>query len=93
PALTVLLIAPEFFLPMKQAATDYHASLNGQVAYEEIINIINTQDKSKNNYEKICNFKKLELRNVSLIKEEKAVLDNISFTIKEGDRICIVGQS
>ena len=32
PSLTVLLISPEFFLPMKQAATDYHATLDGQMA-------------------------------------------------------------
>lgn len=40
PSLTVLLISPEFFLPMKQAATDYHATLDGQMAYEDIERMI-----------------------------------------------------
>lgn len=45
PSLTVLLIAPSF-LP-KQAANDYHATLNGQISYEEIFRIINDKKKSR----------------------------------------------
>ncbi|MDO4813809.1 MAG: thiol reductant ABC exporter subunit CydD [Gemella sp.] len=93
PALTVLLIAPEFFLPMKQAATDYHASLNGQVAYEEIINIINNKEKFDNDYKKIGKFEKLELKNVDLVKEGTTILNDINLTINTGDKICIVGPS
>ncbi|MBU0278839.1 thiol reductant ABC exporter subunit CydD [Gemella sp. zg-1178] len=93
PSLTVLLIAPEFFLPMKQAATDYHASLNGQIAYEEICRIINSKKQSEKEYVKIDKFNKIEFKNVDLIKEENKILSNLNFTVKSGDKLCLIGHS
>lgn len=93
PSLTVLLISPEFFLPMKQAATDYHATLNGQIAYEEILNIIEGNNKSKKDYFQINDFNNISLANVSLIKDDSKILSNIDFTVNKGDKICLVGFS
>src|SRR5699024_10276874 len=36
PALTILLLAPEYFSPIKQVGKDYHATLDGQLAMAEI---------------------------------------------------------
>src|SRR5690625_439101 len=36
PALTILLLAPEYFSPIKQVGNDFHATLDGQVAMAEI---------------------------------------------------------
>src|SRR5690625_6626367 len=35
PALTILILAPEYFRPIKDVGKDYHATLNGQLALEE----------------------------------------------------------
>src|SRR5699024_4781322 len=32
PALTILLLVPEYFSPIKQVGKDYHATLDGQIA-------------------------------------------------------------
>src|SRR5699024_589790 len=40
PALTILILAPEYFLPIKQVGKDFHATLDGQVAMENIDTII-----------------------------------------------------
>lgn len=93
PSLTVLLIAPEFFLPMKQAATDYHASLNGQVAYEEILRVINNKPNFKTDKKIINNFETLHLENIVVEKEENTILKDVNLTINKGDKICIVGHS
>lgn len=93
PSLTVLLIAPEFFLPIKQAATDYHATLNGQVAYEEILKVIDKNKNSSSEYTNISNVQTIELDSIGLSKENSIVLDNISIQINKGDKVCIVGQS
>lgn len=93
PSLTVLLIAPEFFLPMKQAATDYHATLNGQVAYEEILAIIEKNEKSVKQVQQINNFNNIKLDNVFLDKNDNTILENISLSINKNDRICLVGAS
>lgn len=93
PSLTVLLIAPEFFLPMKQAATDYHATLNGQVAYEEILAIIEKNEKSVKQVQQVNNFNNIKLDNVFLDKNDNTILENISLSINKNDRICLVGAS
>lgn len=42
PALTVLLLVPEFFAPIKAYAADYHASLNGKQALSKVMDMIST---------------------------------------------------
>src|SRR5699024_2163381 len=44
PALTILILAPEYFLPIRQVGKDYHATLDGQVAMEEIDSILDAED-------------------------------------------------
>ncbi len=93
PSLTVLLIAPEFFLPMKQAATDYHASLNGQVAYEEVLGILNKQISDEGTYTRVLEFNNIEFKDVCYKKDDTDILSNINFRLRKGDRICFVGHS
>ena len=93
PSLTVLLIAPEFFLPMKQAATDYHATLDGQMAYEDINRMIVDNEKNKSQKSSINSVESIKLQNVGLIKDDKKILDNITLSINKGEKICLVGQS
>ena len=93
PSLTVLLIAPEFFLPMKQAATDYHATLDGQMAYEDINRMIVDNEKNKSQKSSIESVESIKLQNVVLIKDDKKILDNITLSINKGEKICLVGQS
>ena len=93
PSLTVLLIAPEFFLPMKQAATDYHAKLDGQMAYEDINRMIVDNEKNKSQKSSIGSVESIKLHNVGLIKDDKKILDNITLSINKGEKICLVGQS
>ena len=93
PSLTVLIIAPEFFLPMKQAATDYHATLDGQMAYEDINRMIINNEKNIKNKLTIDGVESIKLENISFIKDDKKILDNISLSINKGEKICLVGQS
>ncbi|MFD1672399.1 thiol reductant ABC exporter subunit CydD [Agrilactobacillus yilanensis] len=40
PALVALILAPEFFLPIRDFGNDYHATLNGKNAMTDILDII-----------------------------------------------------
>nr|WP_154894638.1 thiol reductant ABC exporter subunit CydD [Paenibacillus xylanexedens] len=40
PALTVLILAPEYFLPVRMVGADYHATLDGKEAGEAIVQMI-----------------------------------------------------
>ncbi|QUW23196.1 thiol reductant ABC exporter subunit CydD [Sporosarcina sp. Marseille-Q4063] len=46
PALTILVLAPEYFLPIRQVGTDYHATLDGQIALEQVEEIIKEQKET-----------------------------------------------
>lgn len=41
PALTVLILAPDFFLPLRDFANDYHATLNGGNTLKDIFRVLN----------------------------------------------------
>ena len=47
PALTILILAPEYFLPIKQVGANYHATLDGQIAMEQIEEILQQQKEYK----------------------------------------------
>ena len=40
PALTILILAPEYFAPIREVGTDYHATLDGKNALQAINKII-----------------------------------------------------
>lgn len=93
PSLTVLLISPEFFLPMKQAATDYHATLDGQMAYEDIERMIKKNKEQVIEEKSIKDVKSIVLKDVSLQKDEKEILKDINLNINKGKRYALVGAS
>ncbi|MHC5251450.1 thiol reductant ABC exporter subunit CydD [Listeria kieliensis] len=46
-ALAILILAPEYFLPVRELGTDYHATLDGQDAGRNIQTIIDRGEKEK----------------------------------------------
>ncbi|WEG73306.1 thiol reductant ABC exporter subunit CydD [Vagococcus intermedius] len=44
PALTVLILAPDFFLPIRDFSNDYHATLNGGNTLKSIFAVLNLDD-------------------------------------------------
>jgi len=47
PALVTLILAPEYFLPLRDFSSDYHATLNGKNALSSIFEILNYKDTAK----------------------------------------------
>lgn len=46
PALTILILAPEYFLPVRMVGADYHATLDGKQAGEAIQSIIKDAEEA-----------------------------------------------
>ncbi|WP_314067751.1 thiol reductant ABC exporter subunit CydD [uncultured Vagococcus sp.] len=44
PALTVLILAPDFFLPIRDFANDYHATLNGGNTLKSIFSVLDAKE-------------------------------------------------
>ncbi|MEH7113445.1 thiol reductant ABC exporter subunit CydD [Neobacillus niacini] len=97
PALTILLLAPEFFLPIREVGSDYHATLDGKSAgkkFQEILEI----DLSLPKQERLPEWNStstitLSKINVSYNNGEKAGLKNIQYTFSGFKKIGIIGSS
>ncbi|PEK57169.1 thiol reductant ABC exporter subunit CydD [Bacillus wiedmannii] len=99
PALTILILAPEYFLPIKQVGANYHATLDGQLAMEQIEEILQQQKEigtKESNVGLIWNASSnLKLQDVKVKNNEsvKAILEGIDFTWKGTGAIGVIGES
>ncbi|MDC6155897.1 thiol reductant ABC exporter subunit CydD [Bacillus albus] len=99
PALTILILAPEYFQPIKQVGANYHATLDGQLAMEQIEEILQQQKeigKKESKVDLIWNStSNLKLQDVKVKSEEseKAILEGIDFTWKGTGAIGVIGES
>ncbi|MDA2272900.1 thiol reductant ABC exporter subunit CydD [Bacillus cereus] len=99
PALTILILAPEYFLPIKQVGANYHATLDGQIAMEQIEEILQQQkgiQKKDLNEDIVWNASsslKLQDIKVNNTESKKAILEGINFTWEGNGAIGVIGES
>ncbi|EEL94081.1 thiol reductant ABC exporter subunit CydD [Bacillus cereus] len=99
PALTILILAPEYFLPIKQVGANYHATLDGQLAIEQIEEILQKQkgiEMKDSNVDIVWNASSsLKLQDVKVNNDEseKAILEGIDFTWQGNGAIGVIGES
>lgn len=99
PALTVLILAPEYFLPIRQVGTDFHATLDGQVALEQVEAIIIEQKKDASIEEakqlQWTEESSLSLHHVSVLLKEmdRPILSDVNLSWEGNGLIGIVGES
>lgn len=98
-ALAILMLAPEYFLPVRMVGADYHATLDGKKAGEAIFGIIGQKEEpvtaklpasfvwDKDSF--------LSLTSLVVRHEEKgsASLEKVSFEIRGFQKVGIVGES
>lgn len=106
-ALVVLVVAPEYFKPIREFASDFHASLDGKNALASITALVTkARDVTENDAARIqgCpeiapwnNTSTLELREVAYAHEKeedsRLALSDISFSATGFSKIGIVGSS
>lgn len=99
PALTVLILAPEYFLPIRQVGMDFHATLDGQVALQQVEQVLAEKHHQQKNeqadpitWDENCS---LQLQNVEVLLDgaEKPTLKDIQFSWQGNGKIGIVGES
>lgn len=95
PALFLLILAPEFYLPLRALGTKFHAGMNGTTAAKKIYEILDTPI-SDIRYSKLEEqISNIELSNISFTypNESKPALQNINLTITKGQHIALVGKT
>ncbi|MDY4761947.1 thiol reductant ABC exporter subunit CydD [Streptococcus thoraltensis] len=95
PALTVLILAPEYFLPVRDFSSDYHATLDGKNAMQAIGKILN-QDSIRGQQVAIDTWSassQLSLENIAISYEDKTILEGTSYQVKGFKTVGLIGMS
>ncbi|MCB0117838.1 MAG: thiol reductant ABC exporter subunit CydD [Anaerolineales bacterium] len=101
PALFLLILAPEFYMPLRALGARFHAGMNGTTAAKRIYEILDTpirdtryleEDIRYSNLDRISN---IELSNISFTypNETAPALQNIDLKIDRGQHIALVGKT
>src|SRR5690625_2837925 len=97
PALTILILAPEYFLPIRQLGNDYHATLDGQIALRNIEQMIDKRSKQQTKQIDHTYMwhpeSKITLQNIDVRLDQHTILNDISLTWSGSGAIGIVGLS
>lgn len=97
PALLILILAPEYFLPIREVGSDYHATLDGKEAAQEFHDIlqIDTVTQQQTTIGRWNQASTLVLEKVGLQFEEENTngLAALDFTVKGMKKIGIIGAS
>lgn len=101
PALLVLILVPEYFKPVRDFASDYHASLDGKNALVTIQQLIGRRDEDAAVRAARANEAvpawdadaRLEVRDLGFSYPDAAVLHDVSFSVQGFRKVGIVGTS
>jgi ATP-binding cassette, subfamily C, bacterial CydD len=97
PALTILILAPEYFLPIREVGADYHATLDGKEAGKKIQEILDKESLQQKQdpiplWESTSTF---SVKGVSVHFPEsgRPALQDIQFSVSGSKKIGIIGAS
>lgn len=95
PALFVLILTPEYFRPIREYASDYHASLDGVNSLKTIQTMLTTigEEPPAVNIAPWSDASTLSIRGLTKEYDAAHALDAISFDLSGHERIGIIGTS
>ena len=90
-----ILIFSQIIPPAKSLTTSYYHIKKGTAAAERVYEILDTKNEiiENKNATKVIFSKDIAFENVSFSYEKNNVLSNITFKIKKGEMVALVGQS
>ncbi|MGH1874919.1 thiol reductant ABC exporter subunit CydD [Enterococcus casseliflavus] len=95
PALTILILAPEYFLPIRDFSSDYHATLDGKNAITAVTEILH-QPEAQVPAVTVPRWQEdaqLTIDQLAFSYEEKAALTDINLNVTGFKKIGIIGLS
>ena len=96
PALAALILAPEYFLPLRDFASDYHATLNGKNALAAVNEVLSTEENTLSLLTEKVTWSansQLQLTELGKIYDTGRGISNVNLSVNGFKKIAIVGNS
>ncbi|MCT0444522.1 thiol reductant ABC exporter subunit CydD [Lactococcus lactis] len=96
PALAALILAPEYFLPLRDFASDYHATLNGKNALAAVNEVLSTEENTLSVLTEKVTWSansQLQLTELGKIYDTGRGISNVILSVNGFKKIAIVGNS
>lgn len=93
-AFTILLLAAEFFIPLRLLGSFFHIAMNGMAASDKIFRLLDMEEREQGTQELMGEELDITFENVSFsYEEERPILKDVNFHIPKGQFISLVGES
>ena len=95
PALTILILAPEYFLPIRNFAGDFHATLNGKNAFHRINELIKAPNEPVEELQlsQWSQDDQLTIKDMNFKYEKGSKIGPISLNIHGYEKVGVIGMS
>ncbi|MBS7067891.1 MAG: thiol reductant ABC exporter subunit CydD [Lactococcus lactis] len=96
PALAALILAPEYFLPLRDFASDYHATLNGKNALVSVNEVLSTEENTLSVLTEKVTWSansQLQLTELGKIYDTGRGISNVNLSVNGFKKIAIIGNS
>ena len=96
PALAALILAPEYFLPLRDFASDYHATLNGKNALSAVNDVLSTDENTLSVLKDRVTWTEdssLKLTDLAKIYDTGRGISEVNLTVKGFKKVALVGSS
>lgn len=93
-AFLIIMLATDFFLPLRLLGSFFHVAMNGMAASDKLFNLLDTPEDTQGTVTDVDFDNDILIKNLSFSYDgEKYVLNNINTVIKKNHLISIVGKS
>jgi ABC-type transport system involved in cytochrome bd biosynthesis fused ATPase/permease subunit len=92
--LLIILLAADFFIPMRQLGSFFHIAMNGMAASDKIFHLLDLPEQSQDGKQEISGDSSIACQNVSFsYEEDREVLHDVDMRFPMGSFTAIVGES
>lgn len=92
--LAIILLASEFFIPLRLLGSFFHIAMNGMTASDKIFRLLDLEEPEKGEEKMSPENFDIELQNIRFSYEEnREILKEVSLVIPQGSFVSLVGES
>ena len=92
-AFIIIMLASEFFIPLRLLGSFFHIAMNGMAASDKIFNLLDSEEEERKEESNNELKPSITLNHITFSYEEKRVLSNLSLELGEGSFTSLVGLS